>query len=207
MAYTLTDPAYQYNDVFSNKDENDSTKNWTVKIGNVVRHPLLVNITRDIEYPDRYNKPASSLSDSNLELINQQNFKRASDELDFCVQKEMKWNKALERQIQIRKGSLAATADDDPFSEQECTLDDIRDSLQDAVDERMEATTRLQQAKKAAESDILGKTKNNYTKAPGVIWEEGGAWFTNWSHAPKYMYALMPDKQDPKILYREICDK
>ena len=206
MAY-YSEPAYHYGDSFGNKDENDSTKNWATKIGNVVRHPLLVNITRDVEYPDRYNKPASALSDTNLERINQRNFQRASADLQVCIEKEDMWNTVIDRQTKIRKGELAAEAKDGPFMEAKASMKTLNGKLQDAVDDRMDATQRLKEAQKAAKEDLLGKSKATYTKAPGLVWEESGNYFTNWTHAPNYMHDIMKDKQNPTTVYREICDK
>ena len=207
MSFRMPEPAFNYADSFGNKDESDSTKTWSTKVGNVIRHPLLVDITRDIEMPDRYTKPASSLSDTNLERINQENFKRASEELATAVEVETKLNLAYTRQVKIRAGDLIANDDDFPFREAVVAIETLQQDLQNAVEDRYDATQRMKDARKAANEDVLGRAKNNHTKAPGLIWEESGNWFTNWSHAPHYMHDLMPDKQDPKTVYREICDK
>ena len=125
----------------ANKDESESSnKDWSAKVGNFQRQPMLVDITRDIEL-GRYCKPRGLLFDVNMQDRNQRAFERASEHLNNMAKKEAAWENALSRQRQIRQGILVSTKEDEIFSEEHNTIPDLEKKLATATEKVADAMT------------------------------------------------------------------
>ena len=126
-----------------------------------------------------------------------------SDQYERDIELEDELEELLRRRKLIDAGELAKSQRDIDVEDQ--TEEEMKAAIANQQDARKRSKKNFEDAL-ASYNNYLAKPKPK--RPTNSVWEASpGEYMMTWTHAPAYLKAYMPSKQEPATIYREITSK